>query len=34
MAIPAFVGAGLVFAGIADFRGMGRLVAKAQRNCG
>jgi rhodanese-related sulfurtransferase len=32
IAIPAFVGAGLVFAGITDFCGMGLLLAKAPWN--
>jgi len=34
IAIPAFVGAGLVFAGITDFCGMGLLLAKAPWNRG
>jgi rhodanese-related sulfurtransferase len=32
IALPAFVGAGLVFAGITDFCGMGLLLAKAPWN--
>ncbi len=32
LAIPAFVGAGLVFAGVTDFCGMGLLLAKAPWN--
>ena len=34
IALPAFVGAGLVFAGITDFCGMGLLLAKAPWNRG
>jgi rhodanese-related sulfurtransferase len=34
IALPAFVGAGLVFAGISDFCGMGLLLAKAPWNRG
>jgi len=34
IALPAFVGAGLVFAGVTDFCGMGLLLAKAPWNRG